>query len=1631
MFYPESIPYLKMTKKIIYLPKGEPIGKGNVIFLFTNNRKESYDIVNSTTSMRKGTFYRYYYYNLRYRGKINGRPYKVNLLKMKKTIKREIEDNTSLISPLVNPILGSDKHSLYFDMSEYYSILKKMIEPLSAIRKVPIFWNYIKSIILEQQITKKYDQKYLLINIENFPNMSGSFKEKINNPLFLLYYTLYRTPELIKDIDMDFLIFAKDYTIKINPSKCDKNSYRTFMIELKKLYNRISVDTEKTFDTESISTEESEDIVVDAVKKSFHFTGNQTVEVDETPDVNPITKEKKSSGATKAKTSEEVVNKIISDKTKKVIETSNADKSVKEIQADVEKEIDEDKEAIKELYKVSREKKVPVKSAASTARDAMLRKNIENIKVNNMTVKDLKKIKPGDVEIESTDVSASLHTTNKNMGTVKFANFNKTYINKVMTKDISDSITALSEKSLPLFVRKVNVEDTSDELNYVDTYTIEFEDANRVRSTIKVDIPKFIDNKFMWLGGNKKLILNQNFLLPVVKTSNDTVQIVTNYNKMFITRDDVKSLGTIDKLTKIVNKTPELQKEFEVADVSSSNKGYITTIEYDELSKMFSKFNGGGCTIYFDQAEADKYVHANDVKVPSGFFCVGRNSSGPIFIDLESQRTKDGESIVDIIVKTFPEAAFAAYNRERGSKRLMYAKVKSMDKYMPVIVLTGFWEGLSKVMTKMDLKYRIVDSYPKDIAIDEIAIRFKDSYLVFKDIPFNSLLMNGLRQLPTEQYNLADFDSREPYLDFIKKTYGRVSVANALDNYYEFTVDPITKEVCEDLNLPTDIVGLMLYAVKLLNDNQYTLENSEKLYRIRNAEIIPAILYDALAKNYINYKNSNGRKKFTVPRDIVIKNLLELKTVEDYSTLNPNLEMQRTHTLSAKGWRGINLDDSFTIDKRAYDDSMVGVVAVVTPPDGQCGVSRTLTMEPKIKSVRGYVETTDKKDYDKLKDTNLFALTELTIPLSGTRDDPNRLGHAIKQSGHVIPVKKSSPVLISNGAEEACRFQLSSDFVVNAEEDGYVKDVDENAKIMIIEYKSGKHQAVNLAPTIVKNGGGGFYESNTLVTNLKLGDKVKANQALAWHKEFFTQSNANGTRLNMGTLTKVAILSAYNTYEDATFITDKLSRDAASDMCFQKSVVLGKNSNVSRMVKIGDSVEVGDTLIQFDSSFEDESLNEFLAVLGKDPALKEEILDSSKNTVKAKTAGTIEDIKIFATVDIDEMSPSLQKIVKAYYSKINQRKKILDKYDDGNGSIVKCGMLLTDTTSKVAPNKFGVIRGQKIEEGVLIEFYIKHTELLEVGSKIAMFTGIKNTIAEILPKGYEPYSEFRKDEEISSVIAENSVLARMTPSIILSMFGNKCLIELKRKIEDIWHDPHSGNEKNNLIKNLVYKFFASIDKTGKNVNRYKTLFEGMTDSQFTNYFKQFVSDPDAYLTLDIVDYENSIVLEDIERAAKVLNVPLFEYVYLPYVTMDKDMVVKTKLPVPVGYIHIKRTQQTIMKKNGIATSSDIRSALTGQVTAADKSGRETDLENSLLASQDLDWTLKELNGPRGDDVVMQNAMLKLIANEDAVTYSKLPYDISNKTTLNTVNVFLLGMGIESDLVNKGLMLQSTVKKELK
>jgi DNA-directed RNA polymerase beta subunit len=402
----------------------------------------------------------------------------------------------------------------------------------------------------------------------------------------------------------------------------------------------------------------------------------------------------------------------------------------------------------------------------------------------------------------------------------------------------------------------------------------------------------------------------------------------------------------------------------------------------------------------------------------------------------------------------------------------------------------------------------------------------------------------------------------------------------------------------------------------------------------------------------------------------------------------------------------------------------------------------------------------------------------MLTPGTAASDDPIRVAMANKQSKHQVPVKNASPSLVSNGFDEAIQFHLSDDFVVNAEEDGQVVKVDEATGFIIVRYDSGRNHAFNIKPEIVKNSGGGFFLSNSLLPVVKMGQKFKKDEVLAYHDKYFRYSKLNGLRYAIGPLVKIAFISTYNTYEDAGLCTEKLADSIRTSIVYPVDAPLVKTTNIIHMVKVGDKVAVGDALLKYDVTYDDSEITKFMNNLSSDTA-KENIMDESRSDVEAHQAGTIVKIEVISLHDPSNLSPSLGKVVQQYFDEGNNKKRLLEEYDSTPGT-VKAGYLLTDSTEPHV-SRYNRIKHYKGKD-VVITFYIEHEDVAGIGDKVAIYGANKNIISEKIKKGYEPYSEHRPEEEISIITSPGTIARRMTSSVLPVSMAMKCMVELKRKI---------------------------------------------------------------------------------------------------------------------------------------------------------------------------------------------------------------------------------------------------------
>ena len=232
--------------------------------------------------------------------------------------------------------------------------------------------------------------------------------------------------------------------------------------------------------------------------------------------------------------------------------------------------------------------------------------------------------------------------------------------------------------------------------------------------------------------------------------------------------------------------------------------------------------------------------------------------------------------------------------------------------------------------------------------------------------------------------------------------------------------------------------------------------------------------------------------------------------------------------------------------------------------------------------------------------------------------------------------------------------------------------------------------------------------------------------------------------------------------------------------------------------------------------------------------------------------------------------------------------------------------------------------------------------------------------------------------------------------------------------------------KRKEMEELIYGFFDLFDPTGRNTEYYRNKFKSMNDGEFDQYFKLLFEQDDPYLTATMVDYENPVKIENIEKAAEFLDVPLFERVVLPYASQDPNNPIITKHECLVGYLNIKRFQLHNFKKIGISTDISDRNMITGQVSGHDKNSRNSDQETIALLTVGANVSLKELMSMRADDMVMKSEMNQKISRDGYVAMSELTDKLSNKTTLNSAAVFFMGAGLMTDLVMNDYFLPKTL-----
>lgn len=1034
------------------------------------------------------------------------------------------------------------------------------------------------------------------------------------------------------------------------------------------------------------------------------------------------------------------------------------------------------KELLADINSISsNDNKVDISPARASRMNDLDRKFVDS-KVKDKTVKELLNVNEGEKDIPTT--SLKIASPNKEWSNMKYMNFDKDYD---LDADIIKAFHHFTKVTRPVVIKKITAEDISTSEDALIKYTAECEDYRGKRFTIKLDVPKMIDNR-MLLRGNQKCIQNQLVNIPIIKTDSDTCQIVSNYQKIFIYVFNNSTAGRSNNVSAAIIKSLDKcgDKDIKITsgqNIRVSNK-YELPVDYVDLSSIYSTIETKNYIFYFNQDTIrELYPEINTMDESAIAFGYDKRSKQVMYYRMQAYNTAQtfSQYLRDFLCDE--SAKFKeSYDMVKWSISGTYSRCKLYHAYIPLVLVCAYLEGLSSVLKKAQIPFEITEKLNKEDRnyLDKLCIKFKDGYLLTPSTYEANMLLNGLKECSTELYSIMDIDNKAIYYEMLDD-FGGKSRAEGLDNFYDCIVDPITKEVLEHYGLPTDFISILLYANALLCDNKFIRHVDTSSRRIRRAEQIAAYVYQALAKGYGEYSMAikHGREAvISIKETAVIDMIMSSQISSDDTTMNALGAVETTNAVTFKGIAGLNSERSYSLDKRVYDSSMINVLGMSTGFSANVGMTRQTSMDMNVEDNRGYI-TQINGDTSQMNAAKTLCATEAMTPFGSSRDDNMRTNMTFIQTAkHSMRTIESDPLLVTNGADEALAYLTLDKFAFKAKGDGTVKEVTDD--YIIIEYKDGGKDFVDLKSKVEKNSAGGFYVPLKLdkAAGINVGSKVSAGTILAYDKTSFSNSlgESDNIAYNIGKLAKVAVLSTDDGFEDSGFCTDRLSKEMSTKVIMKEEHVIDKECNVFYIANVGDHVEPEDNLLVWQTAFDDE---ESIALSRN---LSKNIIDDSelgKKTIKSSISGTIVDIKMYRTVDLNELSPSLQKIVKKYESNINELKKKMDS--EGIDSKELPATYKLEATGKL----------KKAQEAVLIEFYLEYTDRVAIGDKIVYFAANKAVIKDIIPDINAPYTDFRPKEPIDTFVSQVSVDKRIVTSTIITGGLNKMVIELDRSVKDI------------------------------------------------------------------------------------------------------------------------------------------------------------------------------------------------------------------------------------------------------
>lgn len=586
-------------------------------------------------------------------------------------------------------------------------------------------------------------------------------------------------------------------------------------------------------------------------------------------------------------------------------------------------------------------------------------------------------------------IVASDLVADKTMLESSLISFDSDYINKVMKKDILAMVTSIQNSGV--MIKKYEVEEDNSALGNYEYHRIEVKPINGSSSVIHFKIPKINGDGSFIANGNKYIMRKQRADVPIRKIDPNTIALTSYYGKTFVTRNQLRVNSTLASIIKTINLGITTDHPFikNVAPAKVFDNNFKAPYIYSAISDNFKSFSiEDNYNFIFDYTE--RYVLftkdiIDQLETNGKIVCGFTKNMNPIVVD-----TNNEFFIYEKNLFTPIGDILNILKMDTIKTPVDFSDIRIFSKTIPVGVILGYFIGFKNLLTLLKAKYRIVDGRKnKELQHDEYAITFKNKSFIFsrKD-GYNSLILAGFTHFENiiKKHDYEIFNRKDIYLNLLESR-GLTSIyIREIINTDKMFVDPITKNILEEMNEPVTFKGLLIRATELLLKYYHPDSQDMAYMRIRGYERIAGSIYKELSATVRQFTNKNisGKSKLDISPYQIWQSITKDPAIKLIEDINPIQNLKESETVTYVG-EGGRTKESMNKASRAYHINDMGVVSEATVDSSDVGINAYLSANPNFKDLRGLMK--ENKQYNP---SNIVSTSALLSP-GMTHDDGKRV----------------------------------------------------------------------------------------------------------------------------------------------------------------------------------------------------------------------------------------------------------------------------------------------------------------------------------------------------------------------------------------------------------------------------------------------------------------------------------------------------------------------------------------------------------------------------------------------------------------------------------------------------------------